>query len=125
MSAVTFELRRLDQLSRRLDAIQHGVPSRAARALRTVAEVEMTEAKRRTPVDTGNLRATGHVQGPFWSADGWSVKLVFGGPAASYAAAVHENLEAFHRVGQAKYLESVILEVRPHLAQRIARAMRG
>ena len=36
---------------------------------------------------------------------------------------VHENLDAFHRVGQAKFLESVLVESRPYLAARVARRM--
>ena len=56
-------------------------------------------------------------------ADGKKVttyKLVFGGPSADYAAAVHENLTAKHRVGQAKFLESVVKERRGRLAQELA-----
>jgi hypothetical protein len=52
------------------------------------------------------------------------VRMAFGGPAAPYAIKVHEDLEAFHRVGQAKFLESVLLESAPHLAQRVSRRIR-
>src|SRR3954469_25246280 len=76
----------------------------AGRALRSVGEVWMTEAKKNTPVHTGVLRASGHVVGPTKVGDYWQVKLVFGGPAAPYAWDVHENLRMFHRTGSAKYL---------------------
>lgn len=96
------------------------------RALRSVAEIWMTEAKKRTPVDTGVLRSSGFVQGPKFVGGGtWEVRLVFGGAAASYAAAVHENLTARHAVGQAKYLESVIVERKPRLAQEVATMLFG
>lgn len=92
----------------------------AARALREEAEIEMTEAKRRTPVDLGPLRASGHV---VYGHAGLTARLDFGGPSAPYAVYVHEDLEAFHRVGQAKFLESVLLESAPYFAERVARRM--
>ena len=49
-----------------------------------------------------------------------SYSLVFGGSSVDYAAAVHENLSAAHNVGQAKYLESVVMERRGRLAQELA-----
>ena len=48
------------------------------RALRSVGEVWMTEAKRRTPVDTGTLRSSGFVQGPIINGNEIIVRLVFG-----------------------------------------------
>lgn len=89
-------------------------------ALREEAEIEMTEAKQRTPVGTGALRASGHVTGPTPTADGTEVKLAFGGPAAPYAVHVHENLDAFHPNGSAKFLESVLNESAPYMASRVA-----
>ena len=98
---------------------------KGAQALRSVGEVYMTEAKRRTPVDTGVLRSSGHVVGPEQVGDSWQVRLVFGGPAAPYAAIVHENLNARHPVGQSKYLESVVLEHRNSFGHEVAVMMVG
>lgn len=97
----------------------------AGRALRSVGEVYMTESKRRTPVDTGVLRSSGHVVGPEKHGDYFMVRLVFGGPAAPYAFEVHENLSAHHDDGQAKYLESVIVEHKPTFRQEVATMMIG
>lgn len=97
----------------------------AARALFSVGEVYMTEAKKRVPVKYGTLRSSGHVKRPEQVADSWQVRLVFGGPSAPYAAFVHENLRAYHRVGQAKYLESVVLERRTTFARDVAAMMIG
>jgi hypothetical protein len=36
---------------------------------------------------------------------------------------VHEDLDAFHKVGQAKYLESVIMESRGFIGARVARRL--
>lgn len=106
----------------RLRRIGERFPDEVARALYTEAQVEMTEAKRRTPVKTGVLRASGHVQEPVRSGRKIAVTLAYGGAASAYAIQVHEDLEANHpRGGQAKFLESVLTESAPHMAERIAR----
>lgn len=94
------------------------------------AELMMTEAKRLTPVDTGALRASGIVEQPVIGLGGFgsdvSVRLGFGGPAAPYAVYVHENLDpnVQHKVGQAKFLETAVLNGVVGLAERIADSMR-
>ena len=50
-----------------------------------------------------------------------AVALTFGGPAVDYAGLVHEDLDAIHPVGQAKFLESTLMESRPFLAARIGK----
>jgi hypothetical protein len=42
------------------------------------------------------------------------------GRQAPYAIYVHENPDAIHPVGQWKFMESVIDESRPHMAERLA-----
>jgi hypothetical protein len=69
------------------------------------AEAIMADAKELTPVDTGNLRASGHVRPPVLDGGQVTVTMGFGGAAAPYALYVHEDLRTFHNVGQAKYLE--------------------
>lgn len=100
----------------------------AVAGLYQVAEEEMAEAKRRVPVDTGALASSGYVTEPREAGNDVNIGLGFGGPAAPYALVVHEDLSAFHEVGQAKYLESTLVESAPYIAQRVARrinAMRG
>jgi len=94
-----------------------------ASALYIEANVEAKEVKKRTPVDKGELRASVHVTSPTISKQDVHVLIVAGGPAAPYAVYVHEDLEAFHKVGQAKYLESVIMESRPFMAKRVAKRL--
>lgn len=110
----------LNQLHAKLRALELKIPDEFGQALRAEAEIEMTEAKKRTPVDTGVLRASGFVSGPTREGQMVSVKLTFGGPAAPYALFVHEDPYATHHVGQWKYLESVINESVPHMAKRVA-----
>lgn len=115
------ELKGVKAFTANLKKAQNKLPTEVARALYQETSAELTEVKRRTPVKTGILRATEFVEGPFVEGQRIWTKIVAGGPAASYAAIVHENLEAFHKVGQAKYLESVIMESRPFMAARVAK----
>lgn len=50
-----------------------------------------------------------------------AVKWVFGGPAAPYALYVHEDMEAWHDNGQARFLAHPLEESAPSMAARIAR----
>lgn len=97
------------------------IPEEVARALYQEALVEQKESMRRTPVDTGALRASHETQRPVIAGRNISVSILVGGPAAPYAIPVHENLEAHHPVGQAKFLESTIRESGPHLPARLAK----
>lgn len=90
------------------------------RALRLVAESKRTIVVKRTPKDVGTLRNTVHVEGPEEDGNTLRVSIVAGGPAAPYAIVQHENLDYHHTEGQAKYIESVILESRPTIAREIA-----
>jgi len=92
----------------------------AADGLYKVGEEMMAESKERVPIDTGNLKNSGHVTQPDANAREIEVTLGYGGPAVDYALTVHEDLDAFHTVGEAKYLESVVREYAPHLLSRVA-----
>jgi Bacteriophage HK97-gp10, putative tail-component len=100
--------------------LQKQLPDRFAAALRQESEIEATECKKRTPVDTGALRASLHVEGP--TRDGRRVfcEIVAGGPAAPYALTVHEDLEAHHPQGEAKFIERPLRESAPSMGERIA-----
>lgn len=112
----------------KLKKIAAKFPDRVAAAIYQEAQVEMTESKRRCPVDItedaphpGQLRASGRVAEPERVGRRISVTMSYGGPAIDYAIHVHENPDAFHPVGQWKYLESVLNESQPHMNARIAR----
>jgi hypothetical protein len=75
--------------------------------------------KERTPVEFNTLRSSGQVDLPKWNGSTLGITLGFGGAAESYAFWVHEDLEAFHSVGQAKFIESVLYESEPYFEQRI------
>jgi hypothetical protein len=101
-------------------------PDTVAKALYQEAQIEATEMKKRTPVDTtpnaphpGNLRNSIHVEEPVRKGRMISVTIATGAQAP-YAIFVHENPDAFHPVGEWKFMESVINESAPHMAGRIA-----
>lgn len=110
-----------DKVIARIRKIQTGMSKEIADALYEEAKIELREAKKRTPVATGALRKSGKVSKPKISGKTVTVDISFGGETAPYAVYVHEDLEAFHPIGQAKFLESVIEESRPHMAKRIAK----
>lgn len=102
-------------------------PDHVASALYQEALIEVTEMKKRTPVDTrpnaphpGNLRNSIHAEEPERRGRQISVQIATG-RQAPYAVYVHENPDAFHPVGEWKFMESVLNESRPHMASRLAR----
>ena len=120
-------------------------PDKLGDALYRQAEFIMTEAKRQTPVDTGSLRASGHVEPPVVNGTQVSVMLGFGGVAGGqmnneqgpvgpgqfltsqgtrepgqYAIYVHENLNAQHPSGNAKFLENPMLATELSLSSKLA-----
>lgn len=107
-------------LTLRLERLARDFPDEVARALYAEAQEIRTVSMRRTPVDTGTLRASHMVSEPTIQGNTIEVRIGVGGPAAPYALYVHENLSARHGVGQAKFLESAVLEAMPTLARRIA-----
>jgi hypothetical protein len=117
-------LRGVIEMRTKLRALADRYPDRVARGMYEEGEIEMTESKRRCPVLTGTLRASGHVDPPVREGRRLSVALIYGGAAAPYAIYVHENLEAHHDDGQAKFLESVLNESAPYMASRIAARVR-
>lgn len=108
-------------MKRRLANLKRTVPEQVEHALYLEAEIEVTEVKKRTPVDKGTLRGTVHQEGPTRNFRRIYTLIVAGGPAAPYALFVHEDLEAHHPVGEAKFIESVVTESRPFMAARVAR----
>jgi Bacteriophage HK97-gp10, putative tail-component len=119
---VTVTLTGHAELQNQLKAVAERAPDVMLQCLVEEAELEMTEMKLRTPVDTGALRSSGHIANPRRTgSEEFQVDIAFGGPAASYAVVVHEDLDAFHKVGQAKFVESVVLESAPHLPERLLR----
>jgi hypothetical protein len=106
-----------------LKAIAKQFPDDVGKALYQEAQIEATEMKRRTPVDTGMLRASIHTEGPERES-GRIIKIIFAtGANVPYAIYVHEDPDAFHKVGEWKFMESVIKEAAPWMAERVGKRL--
>lgn len=130
MSFLRFEFPDLKQHIAALAKLNGQLTNEYAKTVYQSAEQVMTLSKEQyVPVDTGALRASGHVVPPKTDREKVTVELAFGGPAADYAVWVHENLDAHHNVGQAKYLEIPLREsldkIQRDLDDATARAIRN
>lgn len=104
-----------------LEALIVQTPDTFARALFQEGQIELKEVKINTPVKDGPLRASEKIIGPFRKAKRVWIIIQAGGPSATYAWEVHEDLEAFHpRGGRAKYIEFTLRASMPFLPDRIA-----
>ena len=87
----------------------------------------MDKSRDVVPVDTGTLMSTGNVRIPDETDTEISCTMGYGGPAAPYALAVHENLEDYvnwKRPGSGpKYLERPFNAMQGELPARVADAV--
>lgn len=74
------------------------------------------------PIDKGVLRASGTTEEPVVAGTRITCR---GGFNTSYAAAVHNNLEAHHPQGEAMYLAKTMREDRDVAMETIASEIRG
>ncbi|MFI5222669.1 MAG: hypothetical protein ACHQX3_00240 [Nitrospirales bacterium] len=129
------EIKGISTMSSKLKDVQDLIPTRVAKALFIEGNIEMTEAKKRCPVDVdysggrkpphpGQLRNSGTCHPPMMEGKKMFVILSFGGAAIDYAIYVHEIIGNYHPVGQAKYLESVLNESRPYMAERLGKRLK-
>lgn len=110
----------LETALRAVDAFGKRVEVAAAGAALDEAEFEFEITQERVPVGpTENLKHSGRVEKVEFAGTTVAASIAYGGPAGSgkgqngdvdYALAVHEDLEAHHPNGQAKYVEAVIRE---------------
>jgi uncharacterized protein YyaL (SSP411 family) len=85
--------------------------------LHKAAEAVLEAAQERVPVDTGELRSSGRVQ----VLDDGEAAVVF---TADHAITVHEDLEAFHPEGEAKFLERALAAQKKAALDAIAAELR-
>ena len=109
----------LENVLRNLNREVEGVKRRSLAGLLAGGLLIMGEAKKpyNVPIDTANLRNSGYVR----KAPGGEI-LVELGFAAAYAVYVHEDMEAHHDNGRAKYLEIPLNEKKDEVLDRVRRA---
>lgn len=102
----SFEIRGTKQVNRKLQDYADLFPEVAADALfdqmHDVLEPEVYES---TPEKYGDLRSTIRTEESVRKGKIISCSIVAGGDEAPYALFVHEDLDAFHPIGDAKYIE--------------------
>jgi hypothetical protein len=111
MSAITIALEGLIETKERYHALANA--SNATRALAGAIykreSVVLALAQFLCPVRYGTLRRSGLAHLPEIAGETVTGEVSFGNSAVDYAWIVHENLQAFHKNGQAKYLETAAL----------------
>lgn len=103
-------------------AVLNDMMTAAVGAASQQLEAVMTTSKQLVPVDTGVLRSSGTVTQPRRTEEGVTIEIGYGGAAAPYATFVHEDLDAQHTIGQAKYLEEPLTAAIPDIVDAIAHA---
>lgn len=90
-------------------------------AVRMEAEAIMLASQRQVPVDTGNLKNSKSVEVKE-TRDGANITLAY---RAEYATFVHEDLDANHVVGNAKFLENPVKAAVPGFGARVRNRVRA
>lgn len=102
-----------------LDAVNNfgkQIEKAAVASARDEAEFEFELTQELVPVAEGQLKASGRVEPVEFNGHEIAAAIAYGGPAGAgrntkdvdYAEKVHEDLEAHHENGQAKYVEAVV-----------------
>jgi len=113
-------LKGLAEMQRKILNIARRFPKQVGKALYDeLDKVEKPESMARTPVRYGDLRDSHTTRGPVIRMNKISAWIEVG-EGLDYAVRVHEDLEAFHPVGQAKFLESTMNESAPYILRRVA-----
>ena len=119
MADTTFEFKGLAKLTDQLRTLAQRAPGAFRDAWRAEMDIEVVEIKERTPWKTHALQDSIRLEG-----HGAGIRVVAGGGPVDYAVYVHENLDAFHPHGEAKFIERPLQESAPYLADRVATRMR-
>lgn len=115
----------IGNLKLKLKRLEELAPKEVAAALYQEGLEIQKQSMLRTPVWTGALRASHDTEKPQKDGVGTYVRIKVGGPAAPYAGQVHEDIPPrYHRVGQAKFLETALNNARRGMAQRIAKRVK-
>lgn len=96
------------------------IKGRTIAGLLAAGLIIQARAQELVPVDTGNLKGSA-----FTRKAPEDDKVVETGFGAAYAVYVHEDLEAYHDNGQAKYLEQAAIEKQDDAIKAIVAYAKG
>lgn len=109
MAELNVEVVNLDQVFEALDRVLGpGVLAAAQKAAHAEADFIFPQTQEQVPVATGRLRDTGRVEEVDNAVGEVTVAIAYGDEEVDYALAVHEDLEARHPHGKAKYVEDPV-----------------
>lgn len=114
-------LRGARETAENLRRIAREVEQAQLAGVREYGTIELKEMKRLTPHDTYRLMNSGHIEGPERIDHRIKMMFIFD---TEYAVYVHEDLDAIHPYGQAKFVEQPLNESAPYLLPRVAESMR-
>jgi hypothetical protein len=118
---MNFKIEGVDEMRRKVAALADRMPMELGRALKEEVDAIAAEAKKQTPVATGKLRDSVRVEGPVVDGDRISAAVVAGGPDVDYAIQVHEDLDAKHDDGTAKFIERPLMDGARDLMEGVAK----
>lgn len=129
---IKIEFENLDKIQNAIIASGKQGAIVAAKALRWEAQEAFANSQDEVPVDTSALKKSARIVPELGVATNGNevfVTLTYGSTAEDYAVIVHEDLQANHPHGKAKYLEDPLNRQSHGIAGRIAdkveRAMKG
>lgn len=103
------------------DAIYSRLDAAVKAGVKKAGELVKDEAVERAPIETGALRNSARVTRAYKT-----VAVSFGtGPSAPYAVKQHEEVGYHHKEGQAKFLESAMIDKQADVLNVIADEVRG
>lgn len=114
---ITGQNKVIRNLNKEIAAVKHRGPD----VMRRAALVVRRAAQLLTPVDTGNLKNSAYTEVTVSLRRGVGAIIGF---TAAYAIWVHENLDAHHVVGQARFLATALVEKAREVFEIISRGIR-
>lgn len=112
----------LEQVEANIQRLINGNWNDAKKAFLQETNIVHGEAQKETPVEFGVLRRSGSVDEIKETKKEYDLMIGF---HTDYAAAVHENLEARHPKGKAKYLEDPLMARVDDIPKNIAKRIRA
>jgi hypothetical protein len=108
-------------MQKRLVGIRKAQPEVTADAVKAEFEIEVQAIIPMTPLRTGALRDSIRVEGPEMRGTSIWCAIAAGGPEAPYAVYVHEDPDAYHPVGEYRFMAKRLEQSGPHMAARVAK----
>jgi len=119
-----------EALNLRLEVYQKNMTNGVADALRKSGGEVIRVAEPKTPIETGELRRRAFNEGPLKSGKNHVQVVGYEKHAGewdknrAYAVPVHENMQAKHPTGEAKFLEHAVEEVSGDLLAYMAKELK-